>query len=258
VSHLLQNVLSTVLGHWTNVAGDTIGGLGENAAGLFVNLSSDALDILKAIFDAYPEEERLHSLVFAEFTGLLNDLTTLQALFLGGKYRLVQSQLRFNWEQIFRARHADAYAEENPHAADPPGPTLHEKHVWLTEREKKLRWDTVIAPALTRLFTAAVPTEIVSHFKLLWDRLNLCVHPSGQVREMLMGESALHARDAFDEAWAQQTHADALEVFSLLWLAVLSRFPGAVPALLADPHTFRACPSLRAVLEATQAEVVGH
>jgi hypothetical protein len=74
------------------------------------------------------------------------------------------------------------------------------------------------------------------------------VHPSGEIRENLMGESGLHVRDAFDEGWARETLRDALEVFEILWLAVLARFPAAILALLADPHTFRVCPRLRAAL----------
>ncbi len=65
---------------------------------------------------------------------------------------------------------------------------------------------------------------------------------------MLTGESILHALDSFDEGWARQTLADAAEVFGLIWLAVLSRFPAAVPALFANADTFRACPQVRAVL----------
>jgi hypothetical protein len=130
-------------------------------------------------------------------------------------------------------------------------PTAREKHEWLTQRENRnrLNWQNVIAPALSQLFAAGLPGEAESHFKPLWDRLNCCVHPSGELREKLVGESVLHALDAFDEGWAQETLADAADVFGLIWLAVLSRFPRAVPALLADPHTFRACPQLRRVLE---------
>jgi hypothetical protein len=179
---------------------------------------------------------------------LLKELHWLHALFLCGNYRTVLSQLRFNWERIFRARYADSYTEEKPGAADGPGPTVGEKHDWLTQREEQLRWP-FIALTLRRLFSAGVPGEAEALFKPLWDRLNRCVHPSGELREKLVGESVLHAVDAFNEGWARQTLADAEEVFGLIWLAVLSRFPRAVPALLADPNTFRACPQMRAVLE---------
>jgi hypothetical protein len=118
MSQSLQEFLSALCDDRRKVADETISCLGEDTAGLFIYLYNDALDILTAILAAYPEEERFHSLVFAEFTGLLNELTSLQMHFLGGNYRLVRSQLRYNWERIFRAGFADAYAEENPHAVD--------------------------------------------------------------------------------------------------------------------------------------------
>jgi hypothetical protein len=88
-----------------------------------------------------------------------------------------------------------------------------------------------------------------ARFKPVWQRLNRCVHPSGELRERLTDESALLARDAFDERWARETQADALEVFGLIQLAVVLRFPNARRALLADPHVFRTRPQLRAALE---------
>jgi len=245
MSNSQEDFLSTLFGYWRGVADDTICCLGEDMANLFVYLYGDALDVLGAILDAYPEEERLHSLVFAEFTGVFKELHWLHALFVCGNYRLVLSQLRFNWERLFRARYAAVYAEEHPNATDGPGPIMDDKHDWLTQREDRLNWRSVIAPTLTRLFSAGTPAEIDSHFKPLWDRLNRCVHPSGELREKLIGESALLHRDAFDEAWARETHADAVEVFGLICLAVLSRFPAAVPALLADSNIFRMCPQLR-------------
>lgn len=164
------------------------------------------------------------------------------------RYRLVLSQLRFNWERIFRARYADAYAEIHPNETDLPGPTLDEKHDWLMKREYRLNWRSVISPTLTRLFSAGTPDEAESHFKPLWERLNRCVHPSGELREKLAGDSALHLFDAFDEGWARETRADAVDVFGLIFLAILSRFPATIPTLLADPHFSPICPQLRAVL----------
>jgi hypothetical protein len=243
-----QDILSTLFDHWHKVADDTTCGLGEEMACLFVYLNDDAFDILGAIHDAYPEEERLCSLVYADCTGLLKELHWFHALFLSGNYPVVLSRLRFNWERIFRACHADAYAQKHPNETDVLGPTLEDKHNWLMQREDRPNWKTVIAPTLARLFTAGAPAGIEFHFKPLWDRLNRCVHPSGELREKLVGESALLARDASDEKWARETHAEATEVFALVWLTILSRFPGAVPALLTDQETFRACPQLRAVL----------
>src|SRR5947209_7866331 len=103
MSQPLQEHLSTLFGHWMAVAEETSRCLGEETAGLFVYLFNDALDILRAILGAYPEEERLHSLVFAEFTGLFKELNSLHVLFLSGNYPIVLSRLRFNWERLFRA-----------------------------------------------------------------------------------------------------------------------------------------------------------
>src|SRR5215475_4556208 len=104
------------------------------------------------------------------------------------------------------------------------------------------------ALSFEEVFPAGVPGEVGSHFKPLWDRLNRCVHPSGDLCEKLVGESVLHLRAAFDEAWARETLTDAAEVFGLIFLAVLAQFPAA-PALLADAETFRMCPRRRAELE---------
>jgi hypothetical protein len=80
------------------------------------------------------------------------------------------------------------------------------------------------------------------------------VHPSGDLRERLTGESALLFRNDFDEAWARETRTDALEVVALIFLAVLSRFPAALPALIADANTFQVCPQLRAILRPVDLE----
>jgi len=248
MSNSQQDVLSTLFGFWSEVADATVRCLGKDTANVFVDLYIDALDHLGAIDNAYPEEERHHSLVYADLTALSKELHWLHALFLSGNYPIVLSRLRFNWERIFRAHHADAHGAENPHETDVPGPTLDDKHDWLTKRQHRLNWPLLIAPTMTRLFPADTPAEVEAHFKPLWDRLNRCVHPSGALREKSIGESALHVRDAFDETWARETHVDAVDVFGLIFLAVLARFPAAVPVLLADPNSFRGCPQLRAVL----------
>jgi len=101
-----------------------------------------------------------------------------------------------------------------------------------------LRWRDLILPTLARLLSAP-PASIEPRFEVLWDRLNRCVHPSGELREKLAAEPTLPALDAFDPTWAQETYEDAVEVFRLIFRAVLSRFPEAVPALLAAPHCFK-------------------
>jgi hypothetical protein len=247
-----QYLLSMLFDMWKPIADETTRCLGEETASLFVYLYLDAVEIHHAIGTAYPREECSLSLILFDHMAVWKELHWLHALFLFGNYPLVLTRLRFNWERIFRARYADAYGSENPGAADPPGPTLDDKHDWLTQREDKLNWKTLIARILRCLFAESFPGEMEAQFKPLWDRLNRCVHPSGDLRGKLVGDTGLIAVDAFDEAWARETLADAAEVFAVVWLAVLSRFPAAVPALLADPERFRACPQLRAALTASR------
>jgi hypothetical protein len=236
-----QDLLSMLFGMWKGIGDETVRCLGDETASLCLHLAEDSFAIRDAILEAYPQEELLHSLVFIEFAGVLKELGWLHAMFVCGNYPLVLRQLRFNWERIFRALLADA---------DGPGPTVDDNHAWLTQREKPpLDWNRLIAPLLGRLSTAGALGKDEAHYKALWDRLNRCVHPSGYLRERLVSESDLLAIDAFDEPWARETHADAAEVFGVVWLAVLSRFPRAVSALLADPQTFRVCPRLRGALE---------
>src|SRR5262249_35907783 len=119
-----EHLLSTLFGFWREVAAETIRCLGEGTASLFLDLYNDALNIQGAVLAAYPEEERPCSLVFADFAGLLKELHWLHALFLFGNYPFVLSRLRHDWEWLFRAYHADTYAQHNPGATDVPGPTL--------------------------------------------------------------------------------------------------------------------------------------
>jgi hypothetical protein len=43
---------------------------------------------------------------------------------------------------------------------DAPGPTIDDKHEWLTRHEKKPRWDTVITSALARVYPVGIPANI--------------------------------------------------------------------------------------------------
>ncbi len=246
-----KDFLSKLIGFWKEVADETNRVLGEETAGFFIELYNDVIDIFGAINDAYPQAEWLCSITCIEFMGLLKETLWLHALFLCGNYPIVLSRLRFNWERIFRASYADAFAQEHPDEPDVPGLTLDDKYEWLMKQEdhNRLNWSRLIAPTLSRLFAASTLEEVKSQFWPLWNRLNRCVHPSGDLREKLTGESALHHIDNFDEGWARQTRADAVEVFGLIFLAVLSQFPAIVPTLLANPHVFSECPQLRAVLK---------
>jgi hypothetical protein len=66
-----QDLLATLFGFWKQVADETVRSLPEDVGGLFVFLYNDALEMVGAIHDAYPREQVITSLVYAEFTGLL-------------------------------------------------------------------------------------------------------------------------------------------------------------------------------------------
>ncbi len=113
-----QDPLSMLFGLWKKIGEETSQRLGDETANLFVYLYNDSVEIGGAVGAAYPKEEVCQSLVNLELIGLLKELSCLHVLFLSGNYPIVLSRLRFNWERIFRACHADMYALENP-GADP-------------------------------------------------------------------------------------------------------------------------------------------
>jgi len=166
-------------------------------------------------------------------------------MFLAGNYPLLLGRLRFIWELVFRALEADCCEQES-------GPTVDDKHEWLARNEKSMGWRTPILPLLERLFPMDNQKEIENCFKPTWDTLNCYVHPSAILRDDLIEESGLLFRDAFDEKLANKALHYATEVFELVWLAVLWRFPKAKPRLLSDPNVFKKCPRVRAMLEKSQ------
>jgi hypothetical protein len=221
--------------------------LKPDQAALFVHLSNDAIDIVGAALNAYPRDALAASLVWFDFTQLIPQLFGMGFDFYCGRYAEVGRELRFAWESIFRAFHADQYLAINPGADDPPGPSLDEKNAWLDGR--RLDWNTVIRPELRHLLQAWTETDRINRFHPIWKRLCAVSHPSSDWRLSGVGESNRHLWFRFDEELARELLADASEVFSLIWLAVLGCFPAAIPALLADANTFCGCPQLRAVLE---------
>lgn len=240
-----NDLLDSLFGHWRSVAEETVHALGEDDAGFFVDAYNDALDINGAILNSYPKEELESSILLLEFTGVLKEIHWLLVLFLAGNYPFALSRLRHIWERIFRAYYAEHFTALRPHDSDSPGPTIDDKHNWLMRREKSLTWSQMIVPVLNRLFTAEKPKDVEQHFKELWQQLNRCVHPSAGLRNRLTAESALHARDAFDEAWARETLDAAREVFALLWLATASSFPSTLPVLRSSAVAFAAIPQLK-------------
>jgi hypothetical protein len=248
MSTSLQDLLSMLIDQWRAIADETIHRLGEARACLFSELYNDALDIHGVLCQAYPEEERLTSLVFADFHALYKEIPWLLFHFLSGNYPQVYRTLRFLWELLFRAWYTDRYAADHPGEIDVPGPSVDDKHSWLAQAGRQLNWRTVIRSGLERLLPAAEHEQIEGHYRFLWDTFNQCVHPSSELRDRLVGESALFAVDNFDEEWANESLAAAAEVFDLLWLAVLCRFPKCIP-LLTGSNAFSTCPRARAVTD---------
>lgn len=90
--------------------------------------------------------------------------------------------------------------------------------------------------------------EVREHYHNLWQSLHKYVHPSVDLVSRMMGESDLLVADSFDETWATEIIQDATEVFDLIWLATISRFPKCAP-LLAQQEYGLVCPLTQAVLE---------
>jgi hypothetical protein len=167
-----------------------------------------------------------------------------QVHFLSGNYPLLGRSLRFVWEMIYRAYYTDTYTGESP-----PGPSLGDKIVWLGQRESTLRWGNCIYPVLGKVLPIVEQEqEVREHYRKLWQGLHKYVHPSVELVPRMMGESALLVTDSFDETWAMEIIQDATEVFDLIWLAVISRFPKCAP-LLAQQEYGLVCPLTQAVLE---------
>ena len=245
------DLLGSIFGHWRQNAAETERLLGGDKADFFVDIYNDALDIQFAISDAYPKQE-LTSLVYADFMGVCKEIHWFHVMFLAGNYPLLLARLRFIWELIFRALYADTYEQQGGTHREPPGLTVDEKHWWLESKEKGLNWGSVILPILYKLFKAKDVKEIEECFKPVWDALNCYVHPSAVLRYELIDESSLLFRDAFDENLANKSLYYAKEIFELVWLAVLWRFPKAKVRLLANPSVFKKCPRVRSMLEKLQ------
>jgi hypothetical protein len=239
------NLFRQLISHLEPTAEETLARLSPDEARVFTELGNDQIDISGAVLDAYGRDDLLNSLVFYDFKGLPKQLLALGLDLLCGRYEDVRRGLRFAWESIFRAFYADCYPMLCPTDPDQPGPTLDHKAAWLEGREKKLNRDTVILPVLRHLLPAWSEAEVLGQFKPVWDRLNAAAHPSADWRVSGVQESVRHAWLNFDEAQARQLVSDAREVFAVVWVAALKRFPRAVAKLAADPDAFRACPQVR-------------
>jgi hypothetical protein len=113
-----------------------------------------------------------------------------------------------------------------------PGPSTDEKVAWLEAHERDFNWDRCLEPVLRSVFPLADrEQEVRRHYKACWQALHKYVHPSAYLAGRMIGESALHATDSFDEEWARETIDAASTVFDLVWLAVLAHHPKAFEQL---------------------------
>ena len=155
---------------------------------------------------------------------------------------MLLGRLRFIWELIFRALYADICEQES-------GPTVDDKHEWLAASENRMGWPNLMLPVLRQVFAQDDEKAIRDCFKPIWETLNGYVHPSATLREDLIEDSGLLFRDAFDENLASKSLHYASQVFDLLWLAMLWRFPKAKARLLADANAFKRSPRVRPMIE---------
>jgi hypothetical protein len=239
------NLFNSAIALLRATAEETARRIPPEESALFVGLSNDAIDILGAVQNAYPLADLQNSLVVFDSVAIHQQLFGMGLDFLCGRYAEVGRGLRFAWESIFRAFYADQYLILKPGASNPPPPKLDDKTAWL--ETQNLNWNTILS-VLRRLFPPASDGELLDQFRPIWKRLNAVAHPSVEWRESGVGESVRHTWFHFDESLARQLLADAREVFTLIWLALLRCFPKATSTALADPNTFADCPKLRALL----------
>jgi hypothetical protein len=206
---------------------ETLEKLGEEKGGSFVAAANDWLEINSALMDTCPGEQG-HNLVLHTFWGLFKEVTWFHFFFVSGNYPLLLSRLRYVWESVFRAYLAEHYPLGSQQPWPAPGPSPDDKLAWLEEHGKALDWDRCIEPVLRDVFPlAAREQEVRDHYKKLWQELHKYVHPSAYLAGRMIGDSALHVTDDFDEGWALEAVGIAARVFDLVWLAVLGHHPAA-------------------------------
>lgn len=226
----------------SDVSKETSAHLGERAF-CFVHLYNDWLDICGTFAIAYSQDLPQTSLVAADFFSLGKELHWLHRLLHWGNYPLISRTLRYNWELMFRAYYADVYQPSVPGDADLPGSSVDEKVEWLESRGPGLHFHSLIVPILNVL----VPDREHKLYKGYWRELNQHVHPTKDLRYRMVEESALAVRDGFDQQWAESTINLACEVYDLIWLMTLHRFPKCV-SLLTGPKMFMMSPKTTRIL----------
>jgi hypothetical protein len=223
-----QSFLSQVFERCREIERQTVEVLGEEDADVFVNIWNDSLQFENAIDQIYGHDEWTQSLVAVRLWEFSRELVNLQTLFLCGNYSLLRSRLRFIWEMIFRGFYADTYEKKSPKDPDKPGPSIDDKSVWLEnlEEDRGLGWGKLIKPTLCRVCPLAEKeAKVLDYYHKLWTDLNKYVHPTHFLVETMIDRDVILI-DRFSEEWARETVTVATDVFDLIWLAVIARFPG--------------------------------
>jgi hypothetical protein len=211
-------------GYFAEVEAETGRVLGKEKANYFVEVDNDRMSILQAINVAYPGEQ---GIVLYSAVGLAKEVAWLRFFFVAGNYPLVLARLRHIWEFVFRAYFADTYVQTGHRSFPTPGPSLDDKLGWLEAHGSDLNWPRCIEPVLRAVHPPADrEAEVRERYHGLWRHLHQHVHPSAHLTGRL-AESGLVLTDGFDEEWAKETLAVAADVFDLVWLAILHRYPKA-------------------------------
>jgi hypothetical protein len=210
---------------------ETLEKLGEETGRFFLRVTDDWLKINSAVMGVYPGEQG-YNLVLHTFLGLFKEVYWFQFFFVSGNYPLLLSRVRFVWESIFRAYLAENYPLGPRQPLPVPGPSLDDKVAWLEKRERErgrgrnLNWDGCIEPVLRSVFPLADREKKVRDFyQAQYKELHQYVHPSVYLGEKMIGESALHVIDNFDDELALEAIRAASNVFDLVWLTVLRHHP---------------------------------
>lgn len=207
---------------------ETMAVLGEEKGNFFVVVANDWIDITSAVSNAYPGQQVI-DLVMGTTSGLFKEVSWLHLHFIAGNYPLIMSRLRFIWESVFRAFYVEHFPLRKPPSDwTTPGTSPDDRLEWLDKYESKLNWNTCYEPVLLHVFPPqAHDPEIISGFAGLYKHLHKYAHPSAYLTLLMVGDSALHATDAFDEEWARETIEIAVRVFDLVWMLVLAHHPAA-------------------------------
>jgi hypothetical protein len=211
---------------WDQLEGierQTMQALGDGG-GFFVDVSSDCTEVVSAIMHVRREGEPVN-LVFHVTAGLFKEVRWFHFLLVSGNYPLLNSRLRYVWEGMSRAYLAET-SSKAPASAD-------DKLDWIEGHKPRLDWGNCVSVVLKEVCPATAADEgLLQRYCRRWQELNQYVHPSAPVLRRMIGDSALHLVDAFDEQWARDTIEAGRDVFGVVLSAILRFHPLAIPKLV--------------------------